>query len=739
MANYGRTWWGEQWLKALDRIDFSNRLPRGRSYANKGMVTSIKIAENRIAAKVEGSRPKPYDISIVVPPFFDAEKEVFIEKIKNDPLVVSQLLNRQLPKELLEIAEHNNIKIFPQSWQDIKLNCSCPDWAVPCKHLAAVIYTIANEIDQNPFLVFLLHSFDLVNELSVHKVHLHELEKENIFSIHNCIASAKTRATKNPETPDAPDFSLIENLLPTLPLLFTANPLFYNGDFRAIIQNHYKRNAKQEQVYLNHLKNEKPVLLNDYRYYDFRVIAYQNGELAFVAKDTDENTYEIKKEQLLTLLAQTESKHLDNYLRSFILLYRTFRFCNVLAERGALLPRLFKTDDEHYRIQWIPALINASVKKVFDDLLLWYPVDLLQISNLSVNAKKKSLSGKSAKSTPPLLPAKPEEALTLLCSFFANTSVQACYNNAGHSTKAPDHDRKINELFFDNKLHRFENFSEKEIPNTIQLWLSRFYISKKDFSPVLKVNEKENNGFEVEVLIKDNTAPMQPVESLYAFMKSESDKQFSALKDLHLLTHYLPDLNHAIASKGKEKLHYTSQTFAEVLTGILPAIRLFGIQTLLPKSLQYLLKPRVTVSLTSNGNNKKYFSLTDLLDYDWRVALGNSFVSKEEFLSLATQSAGLVKIRDQYVMMDQEEIEKIIKKLTQPSAPKAFTLLQAALSGDYEGAPVQIDEALKNKINELLKSDGTSLPLQLNARLRHYQQRGFSWLYKNAQLGLGSL
>ena len=169
MAQYGRTWWGEQWLQSLDRIDFSNRLPRGRSYANKGMVASVSINENMVQAKVKGSRPKPYDITLIIPPFFDEEKSVFIGRIKNNPLVVSQLLNRQLPKELLEIGEKNNIKIFPKSWQDIKLNCSCPDWAVPCKHLAAVIYTIANEIDQNPFLVFSLHRFDLVQELSAHK------------------------------------------------------------------------------------------------------------------------------------------------------------------------------------------------------------------------------------------------------------------------------------------------------------------------------------------------------------------------------------------------------------------------------------------------------------------------------------------------------------------------------------------------------------------------------------------
>lgn len=161
MEQYGRTWWGQQWLKSLDRIDFTNRLPRGNAYAKKGMVASINIIENSIKAKVKGSRPKPYDINIVVPPFFDEEKKFFIDAIKKDPLLLSQLLNRQLPEELLTLAENSQIKIFPQSWQDIKLNCSCPDWAVPCKHLAAVIYTIAKEIDQNPFLVFGLHRFNL--------------------------------------------------------------------------------------------------------------------------------------------------------------------------------------------------------------------------------------------------------------------------------------------------------------------------------------------------------------------------------------------------------------------------------------------------------------------------------------------------------------------------------------------------------------------------------------------------
>jgi len=473
MNNYGRTWWGEQWLKSLDRIDFSNRLPRGRSYANKGMVDSIRITENMIEAKVKGSRPKPYNITIVVPPFYNEEKKVFIENIKNNPLVVSQLLNRQLPKELLDIAERNSIKIFPQSWQDIKLNCSCPDWAVPCKHLAAVIYTIANEIDQNPFLVFNLHRFDLISHLSAHQMQLHDLQSENIFSINDCIAAKKIAAKKNSEPVDTPDFSLIENLLPTLPLLFTANPLFYDGDFKAVIQNHYKRHAKYEQTYLANLKKEKNIPSNDYRYYDYAVIVNNRSDFNFITRNSDDTVYPVKNKDLFPLLAQTESKHLNNYSSSFVLLYRTFRFCNILAERGALLPRLFKAGKENYRIQWIPALINSSVKKVFDELLKWYPEDLIQISNPDFDSKKRN-----SKNNLPLLPARPEEALALLCSFFANESVQACYNNTGRTAKsATQPGWKINELFFDNQSHRFGLFSEKEIPNTIQLWLSRFNLS----------------------------------------------------------------------------------------------------------------------------------------------------------------------------------------------------------------------------------------------------------------------
>jgi uncharacterized Zn finger protein len=147
---FGRTWWGLQWLNALERIDYSNRLPRSRNYASKGAVKSIEFKKNVIHARVAGTRPSPYKIKMVVPLFSPDEQQQLLTAIRNNPILLSRLLNRELPASLLKVARERNIQIFPTSWRDIEMTCSCPDWAVPCKHIASVVYTIATSIVRIP-------------------------------------------------------------------------------------------------------------------------------------------------------------------------------------------------------------------------------------------------------------------------------------------------------------------------------------------------------------------------------------------------------------------------------------------------------------------------------------------------------------------------------------------------------------------------------------------------------------
>ncbi len=734
MAKYGRTWWGEQWLRALERVDFSNRLPRGKSYAKNGSVTSIKINGNVIEAKVKGSRPKPYTVNIVVPPFFEKEQKIFFQKIRENPLIISRLLNRELPPELLEIGEKNKIKIFPHSWQDLKMNCNCPDWAVPCKHIAAVIYMVANEIDQNPFIVFKLHNFDIIEELSKEKIEISSIEKEKIFSFNDCIESdAKSTASNNPLIKEIPDFSTIDNLLQTIPNLFSAHTLFYSGNFKSVIQNIYKRAAKLENEQLQFRKKSEKTINNDLRFQNFCIIFSPLNPPSI--KVYSENEQTLAFSDFLLLLSKTESKHLENYSDSFVALYRIFRFCNILTERGVILPRLMHYYEDNYKIIWQPALLNHSVKNIFSQLLTWLTDDLVLLKNLPPGKKSRS---KNLQQNEIIYSTKKEEALLLLCSLFINHSIQNVYQKTLPSNTNPT-DAKILELFFNNKVINFSAFNEKEIPNTIQLWLKRFYISEKNFSPLISVSEADDS-FEVEVLVQLNDDKLHQKETLYSFLQNSTDEnKMQLLKDLNLLSEYFPDLNKIIENEGKQKIVYKRQSFSEVLLNILPALNMFGIKALLPKSLQQLLRPQVSLKLTSKTQNISYFSLDGLIDFDWQIAVGDTLMSKSEFEKLTKNTWGLVKVREQYMLVDEEEVKKIIRKLEQPVAPNNMQLLQAVLSQEYENAPVWIDENLKKQIKNLLKEEVVTLPTGLKAELRSYQQRGFNWLYKNAKLGLGSL
>ena len=212
MSNFfGKTWWGQQWLMALNNIDYSNRLPRGSSYARNGSVVKIDIKENRIQAKVKGSQPKPYNVDIILPPFFEPELGTFIDALAEQPVIISKLLNLELEPEVLSIAEKIGLKVFPKQWTDFKMQCSCPDWAVPCKHLAAVVYKVSAAIDNDPFLVFSLHNVDLIAEMNKRGIFINK-EASKFRPFRNYILNHKRQRQKRLHlTPKMPTKSCLTN------------------------------------------------------------------------------------------------------------------------------------------------------------------------------------------------------------------------------------------------------------------------------------------------------------------------------------------------------------------------------------------------------------------------------------------------------------------------------------------------------------------------------------------------
>jgi uncharacterized Zn finger protein len=154
---FAKNWWATRWIEALERLVDSGRLSRGRSYARKGQVLSIEETEGGgIEARVQGSQRKPYKISIQVAPLSDAHWEKVIDALAEQAIFTAQLLAGEMPQEIEEAFQAAGVSLFPAQRADLVTDCSCPDWANPCKHVAATHYILGERFDEDPFLLFRL-------------------------------------------------------------------------------------------------------------------------------------------------------------------------------------------------------------------------------------------------------------------------------------------------------------------------------------------------------------------------------------------------------------------------------------------------------------------------------------------------------------------------------------------------------------------------------------------------------
>ncbi len=156
-----KTWWGKAWNHNIDSYsDYSNRLGRGRSYVRNNNVLDLQITEGKVNALVAGSRGEPYEITITIHPLNKNIWEKIRELSTNRFESIPRLLKGEFPPELQQVFSAKKEGLFPSS-SEISFDCTCPDWASMCKHVAAVLYGIGNRLDYHPELLFLLRGVKL--------------------------------------------------------------------------------------------------------------------------------------------------------------------------------------------------------------------------------------------------------------------------------------------------------------------------------------------------------------------------------------------------------------------------------------------------------------------------------------------------------------------------------------------------------------------------------------------------
>ena len=736
---FGKTWWSQRWLDALKKIDFENRIQRGNRYARNGSVQQVEVQKNTVLAAVQGSARVPYKVKVAVPVIDKAHQKKLLERIRLNKLIIAAFINREVSPLLEEEACALGISLFPDSWRSLQMSCSCPDFAVPCKHIAAVIYVISEMIDRDPLFLFKLKGLDLDKELK-------ELRREDqetpdipnqlsfFTTIHHSVRGASKLEVQEP------DLSGIPHMQDQLFHLLEPSPVFWKKDFRAELDERLELLSKNITRFSNRLqpeelKNAVPAMRKGH---GFRILL--NHDLVpegFMVWSKASNTYQqVSASTGIRALLSVEEQEKKDLHPDVKILHSLLNAALMLAIRGALRPLLVQTRRDTYRIVWMPPSSIPELEELRNHF------NSLRTGNLL------SLSMEEGKQKTTLHP-KPELEFDWILSVFLGALVsEFSYNQPDYYQSrrsvfdpvTPVRD-EIPDLFFNNFPVSFKGIEAGAFPLSIARWLSKYVISNKKWKPVLIVKERKANFYlYVEAVNNQLTIPQQ--YNLAEFQESRENAATKAgfIADLMKLKDIIPEIEGYLQAGGSKGVPIELNALIEILYRKRQLLSILGIELLIPKSLRKLFIPKLSMELDENKDEREtFFSLDGMLSFQWTISVGDEKISPEEFFRIAETSGHIVKIRNRYVLMDRRELGALRDRINSKEPPSKHQVLHAALSGDFEGATVFFNPRVQAMIRRLTKAPNVTVPKGIKAKLRPYQQRGFAWMYKNLKLGMGCL
>ena len=723
---YGTSWWGKEFLAALQRMDYSGRLSRGQTYANKGLVEHIQQpGPGKLTAEVQGSQSRPYRIRLDWTPWPAAQADRVLQAIRSNPALHGQLLTGTLPPELLEVVQAQGLTLFPQEFAELNVACSCPDWAVPCKHMAAVFYVMAGAIDADPFELFRMRGLDLREAL----VPPEEEATDTVPELANLLQPVA----------GTPIFSWDEALATTIDFGHFADqgweavrrlpeqPAFdAGGDFQKFLDKVYTQSARYASK-LWRKETDTPVTellpaatqLELHLDADLRLIrlaAYNEQDEARLDLTTDAALLD-----WLQQLEQLERHLLTKEARSLLL---AFQLARTQVQRKSLVPTLLHdTQDTSYLVQYLPV---STTEKLTDTL---HRFDRLVAPTLLYVEREEEF-----------YEFHPEQVGRQLLAALMGCMIR-------EATAGMQEDNPARRLFLLRGRQRFTLVGTEGFGEAVHRYLGQLHLADQRYAPVVRVVEVDD-GLSVDVLIYDreHQDKSQPPVPLAEWLGgAERTDRLRLIKTLSFLAAHFPQLSNHLAAQGSSAMHFSVHDFTPVLTAVLPSMEALGIRVLLPAPLRKLLRPQLGLSAQTKPGTQVFelsgiVSLDNILQFNWQLALGDQFVSKAEFMQLTEGAGGLVRWKEQYVMLDQAEVARLIDKLAagEPEL-KAHERLQALFTEEYAGGPVRLGLELTRLIARLREGSAPATPPGLKATLRPYQERGYAWLHTNAGLGFGSV
>ncbi len=704
--NYGTTLWGKKFLKSIEAETDSGRLSRGKTYANTGKIYDVVLKQNTISAKVQGNYSPFYTTKLSFQKFPKGDITVILEFIEKNPFVLADIINGKLPDELLEFCEANEIDLF----HGFDMSCNCFDFygSYACKHITALYYVLTNEIDKNPFILLKLHGLDLISHYNIQE----NLQVPYPLKLNYCDTPRKEINKKEIQILQLEDqsafiLSMIEDFPPFAPI-----------NYKDVLSEFYKKASKELPLVISSIRDEEIQKIqrvlqsaditlqatHDIQVAKFKISSELLKDKEIVAlfdqyrSPLSDTELLIKPTELFTLFISFED---DFGSDSYKYLFYLFRIAYIFIEKSGFLPAVLEKEG-FLQIIYKPLLGVSIIQKQIEFLS--------EIAPNIVQIDKKYLDEKSGTSY-------------ILSSVLTDFVHKLNFMHKKQKNNPPT----ISYSFFKGKRLRTDEFENKNIAYAISNYFSVFDIVQSSYKYSMQINiEKEHYSFLIKVKEKNSQKEHTLDRAVIEFEKIE------IVKFLSFFSQFLPKIRDLI---NQESVLFSQNELEKFLLKTSTILSNLGVEIILPKELQKLLKPKLTLSVRSTSkNHKSFFNLDGMLKYDWQLSIGDENISIEEFEKLLKEGKELIRFKDSFVVITPEEAKAMFAQINKKTKLNKFDILQAKLNDE-----AVFDNDLENFFNEIFTLKEVKIPSSLQANLREYQLRGFEWNINNLLNGFGSV
>ena len=365
---YGTTIWGAELLKVLERKTDYGRLGRGRTYANTGRVYDVSVKKSHIGAKVEGNYSPYYSTDMDFTPFSKDEIESIKTILEDNPLILASIMNGDLPESFLKLLLEAKISLF----ENFNMSCSCPDfWGeYACKHIAGLYYIAVSEMDKNPFILFSLRGFDLIEYYGIES----EINIEYPLSL--------TPYEEQEVSSEPLEIIKLQDSSNFILSMLSSNPPFASIDYKEVMEEFYKKvpralaynitaiQSRDIEAIERLFQNADFEFLLDYNIYDSRFdiknpLLAESGELF---QDMDavfkKDTMSLDISELFRLFISFED---DSGSESYRFLFYLFRVAYLMIEAKAFIPAVIE-DKKSFTIVYRPLHSIPQVQEQLSSL-----------------------------------------------------------------------------------------------------------------------------------------------------------------------------------------------------------------------------------------------------------------------------------------------------------------------------------------------------------------------------------